>query len=33
MAALNGVLGTPFFGTANRALNPRRISLTLRYEF
>jgi hypothetical protein len=32
-APFNGVLTSPFFGTANRALNPRRIIVTLRYDF
>jgi hypothetical protein len=32
-APFNGVLTAPFFGTANRALNPRRITLSFRYEF
>jgi outer membrane receptor protein involved in Fe transport len=32
-APFNGVLTSPFFGTANRALNTRRIVLTIRYDF
>jgi hypothetical protein len=32
-APFNGVLTSPFFGTANRALNPRRVTLTLRFDF
>jgi Carboxypeptidase regulatory-like domain len=32
-APFNGVLTSPFFGTANRALNPRRVTLGLRYDF
>jgi hypothetical protein len=32
-APYNGVLTSPFFGVANRALNPRRITLSLRYDF
>jgi hypothetical protein len=32
-APFNGVLASPFFGTANRALNPRRIILSARYAF
>ena len=32
-APFNGVLSSPFFGTANRALNKRRVTLTLRYDF
>ena len=32
-ASYNGVLTSPFFGTANRALNKRRITLNLRYDF
>ena len=32
-APYNGVLTSPFFGTANRALNKRRIILSARYDF
>ena len=32
-ATFNGVLTSPFFGTANRALNKRRLTLSLRYDF
>jgi hypothetical protein len=32
-ASFNGVLTSPFFGTANRAHSKRRITLTLRYDF
>jgi len=32
-APFNGVLNSPFFGTANRALNKRRITLSARYDF
>jgi hypothetical protein len=32
-AVYNGVLTSPFFGTANRAHNKRRITLSLRYDF
>jgi hypothetical protein len=32
-APYNGVLTSPFFGVANRALNPRRITLSFRYDF
>jgi hypothetical protein len=32
-APFNGVLTSPYFGTANRVLNNRRITLTLRYDF
>ena len=32
-AGFNGVLTSPYFGTANRALNKRRITVTLRYDF
>jgi hypothetical protein len=32
-AAFNGVLTAPYFGTANRALNKRRVTLTVRYDF
>jgi hypothetical protein len=32
-APYNGVLTSPFFGTANRALNKRRITLSARYDF
>ena len=32
-APFNGVLTSPFFGTANRALNKRRITLSVRYDF
>jgi hypothetical protein len=32
-AAFNGVLTSPYFGTANRALNKRRITVTVRYDF
>jgi hypothetical protein len=32
-ASFNGVLTSPYFGTANRALNKRRITLTVRYDF
>ena len=32
-APFNGVLTSPFFGTANRAFNKRRITVTLRYDF
>ena len=32
-APFNGVLTSPFFGTANRALNKRRVTLSARYDF
>jgi Carboxypeptidase regulatory-like domain len=32
-ASFNGVLTSPFFGTANRVLNKRRVTLGLRYDF
>ena len=32
-APFNGVLTSPFFGTANRALNKRRVNVSLRYDF
>ena len=32
-ASFNGVITSPFFGTANRALSKRRITLTLRFDF
>ena len=32
-APFNGVLTSPYFGTANRALNKRRITFTARYDF
>jgi hypothetical protein len=32
-AGFNGVLTSPYFGTANRALNKRRVTVTLRYDF
>lgn len=32
-APFNGVLTSPFFGTANRVLNNRRITVSLRYDF
>jgi hypothetical protein len=32
-APYNGVLTSPFFGTANRALNKRRITLSARFDF
>jgi hypothetical protein len=32
-APFNGVLTSPFFGTANRALNERRITLSARYDY
>ena len=32
-AGFNGVLTSPYFGTANRALNKRRVTLTARYDF
>jgi len=32
-APFNGVLTSPYFGTANRALNKRRVTLTVRYDF
>jgi hypothetical protein len=32
-APFNGVLSSPFFGTANRAHNKRRITVSLRYDF
>jgi hypothetical protein len=32
-APFNGVLTSPFFGTANRALPKRRITLSVRYDF
>jgi len=32
-APFNGVLTSPFFGTANRALNRRRILVSARYDF
>ena len=32
-APYNGVLTSPFFGTANRALNMRRLTLSARYDF
>ena len=32
-ADFNGVVTSPLFGTANRALNPRRIELTVRFAF
>ena len=32
-APFNGVLTSPYFGTANRALNKRRVTLTARYDF
>ena len=32
-APFNGVLNSPFFGTANRALNKRRVTLSARYDF
>ena len=32
-APFNGVLTSPFFGTANRALNKRRLTLSARYDF
>jgi hypothetical protein len=32
-APFNGVLTSPFFGTANRALTKRRVTLSLRYDF
>jgi hypothetical protein len=32
-APYNGVLTSPFFGTANRALNKRRLTLSARYDF
>jgi hypothetical protein len=31
--AFNGVLTSPFFGTANSALNKRRITVSMRYDF
>lgn len=32
-APFNGVLTSPFFGTANRALNKRRVTVSARYDF
>jgi hypothetical protein len=32
-APFNGVLNSPFFGTANRALDKRRVTIGLRYDF
>jgi hypothetical protein len=32
-APFNGVLTSPFFGSANRALNKRRVTLSVRYDF
>jgi hypothetical protein len=32
-APFNGVVTSPFFGTANRVLNNRRVTLSLRYDF
>jgi hypothetical protein len=32
-APFNGVLTSPFFGTANRALDKRRVTLSARYDF
>jgi len=32
-AAFNGVLTAPYFGTANRALNKRRVTVTVRHDF
>jgi hypothetical protein len=32
-APFNGVLTSPFFGTANRVLNKRRVTLSARYDF
>ena len=32
-APFNGVLTSPFFGTANRALNKRRITVSLKFDF
>jgi hypothetical protein len=32
-APFNGVVTSPYFGTANRALNKRRVTLTARYDF
>jgi hypothetical protein len=32
-APFNGVLTSSFFGTANRALNKRRVTLSARYDF
>ena len=32
-APFNGVLTSPFFGTANRVLNKRRVTFSLRYDF
>jgi hypothetical protein len=32
-ADFNGVVSSPLFGTPNRALNPRRVELTLRFGF
>jgi hypothetical protein len=32
-APFSGVLTSPFFGTANRALNKRRVTLSARYDF
>jgi hypothetical protein len=32
-APYNGVLTSPFFGTANRVLNQRRVTLSARYDF
>jgi len=33
LAGFNGVLTSPFFGTANRALSPRRIEVSLNFRF
>ncbi len=33
LAGFNGVLTSPFFGTANRALSPRRIEASLNFRF
>ena len=32
-ADFNGVVTSPLFGAANRALNPRRIELSARFGF
>lgn len=32
-APFNGVLTSPFFGSANRALNKRRVAVSLRFDF
>ena len=32
-APFNGVLTSPFFGTANRGLNKRRVTFSPRYDF